>query len=136
MACAAPAWTNGTHWFLFVVVTAFVATSLWCFIYLLSLREAINLPIDWLLTELILTALFAVLYIIASIVQIATSVTKPRPPVRLQPFYITAGEEVDVGHLTGMWLGDGKLIKLEGSLHCASSLKCHDRREQNYALPS
>ncbi|XP_018014266.1 uncharacterized protein LOC108671276 isoform X1 [Hyalella azteca] len=91
MACAAPAWTNGTHWFLFVVVTAFVATSLWCFIYLLSLREAINLPIDWLLTELILTALFAVLYIIASIVQITSSVTKPRPPVRLQPFYITAG---------------------------------------------
>lgn len=69
MACAAPAWTNGTHWFLFVVVTAFVATSLWCFIYLLSLREAINLPIDWLLTELLNTSLTTILYLIAVIVQ-------------------------------------------------------------------
>ncbi|KAK8737159.1 hypothetical protein OTU49_004819 [Cherax quadricarinatus] len=50
MACAAPAWTKGTHWFLFVVVTAFVSTSIWCFIYLLNLKNAINLPIDWLLT--------------------------------------------------------------------------------------
>lgn len=69
MACAAPAWTNGTHWFLFVVVTAFVATSLWCFLYLLSLREAINLPIDWLLTELLNTSITTVLYLIAVIVQ-------------------------------------------------------------------
>ncbi|XP_063605460.1 uncharacterized protein LOC134780590 isoform X1 [Penaeus indicus] len=91
MACAAPAWTNGTHWFLFVVVTAFVSTALWCFLYLLNLKNAINLPIDWLLTELILTALFAVLYIIASIVQLISSVTRPRPPSRLKPFYILSG---------------------------------------------
>ncbi|XP_068216249.1 CKLF-like MARVEL transmembrane domain-containing protein 4 [Palaemon carinicauda] len=91
MACAAPAWTRGTHWFLFVVVTAFVSTSLWCFIYLLNLKGAINLPIDWLLTELILTAIFAVLYIIASIVQLIFTVTKPRPPHKLKPFYILSG---------------------------------------------
>ncbi|KAK8737158.1 hypothetical protein OTU49_004819 [Cherax quadricarinatus] len=91
MACAAPAWTKGTHWFLFVVVTAFVSTSIWCFIYLLNLKNAINLPIDWLLTELILTALFAVLYLIASIVQIISTVTKPRPPRRLKPFYLLSG---------------------------------------------
>jgi len=69
MACTAPAWTNGTHWFLFVVVTAFVATALWCFIYLLSLRDAITLPIDWQLTELMNTGFTALLYIIAVIVQ-------------------------------------------------------------------
>ncbi|XP_045110096.1 uncharacterized protein LOC123503979 isoform X5 [Portunus trituberculatus] len=91
MACAAPAWTKGTHWFLFVVVTAFVSTSLWCFIYLLNLKSAINLPIDWLLTEFILTATFAVLYIIASIVQLISTVTKPRPPRRLKPFYLMSG---------------------------------------------
>ncbi|CAL4149341.1 unnamed protein product [Meganyctiphanes norvegica] len=91
MCCAAPAWTNGTHWFLFVVVTAFVATMLWCFIYLLNLKTAINLPIDWLLTELIFTAIFAVLYIIAGIVQIISSVTRTRPPKLRFPFYIIAG---------------------------------------------
>nr|XP_027217354.1 uncharacterized protein LOC113809872 [Penaeus vannamei] len=69
MACAAPAWTNGTHWFLFVVVTAFVSTALWCFIYLLNLKSAINLPIDWLLTELLNTAITTLLYLIAVIVQ-------------------------------------------------------------------
>ncbi|XP_050728986.1 CKLF-like MARVEL transmembrane domain-containing protein 4 [Eriocheir sinensis] len=69
MACAAPAWTKGTHWFLFVVVTAFVTTSVWCFIYLLNLKSAINLPIDWLLTELLNTAITTLLYLIAVIVQ-------------------------------------------------------------------
>jgi len=69
MALAAPAWTNGTHWFLFVVVTAFVATTLWCFMYLLSLREAVNLPIDWLLTELLNTGITTVLYLVSVIVQ-------------------------------------------------------------------
>jgi len=69
MICTAPSWSRGTHWFLFVVVTAFVATVLWCFIYVLSLREAVNLPIDWLLTELLNTGITTVLYFIAVIVQ-------------------------------------------------------------------
>lgn len=69
MACAAPAWTGGTHWFLFIVVTAFVATTLWCFIYLLNLKNAISLPIDWLLTELLNTSITTLLYLIAVIVQ-------------------------------------------------------------------
>ncbi|KAG7174811.1 putative plasmolipin-like [Homarus americanus] len=104
MACAAPAWTKGTHWFLFVVVTAFVSTSIWCFVYLLNLRNAINLPIDWLLTELILTALFAVLYIIASIVQLTSTVTKPRPPRRLKPFYLLSGELFNTAITTLLYL--------------------------------
>ena len=38
------------HWFLFVVVTSFIITLLWCFFYLLQLKEAINitLPFSWL----------------------------------------------------------------------------------------
>ena len=38
------------HWFLFVIVTSFIITLLWCFFYLLQLREAIsmNLPFSWL----------------------------------------------------------------------------------------
>jgi len=91
MACTAPAWTNGTHWFLFVVVTAFVATALWCFIYLLSLRDAITLPIDWQLTEVVLTGVFTVLLIVASIVQFVTTLTNKRPPPRLMAFYILGG---------------------------------------------
>ena len=38
------------HWFLFVIVTSFIITLLWCFFYLLQLREAIlmKLPFSWL----------------------------------------------------------------------------------------
>lgn len=50
MICASPAYAPATHWFLFVIVTAFIATLLWCFIYLLSIREALKLPINWILT--------------------------------------------------------------------------------------
>ena len=50
MICASPAYTPATHWFLFVIVTSFIATLLWCFIYLLSIREALKLPINWILT--------------------------------------------------------------------------------------
>jgi len=50
MACASPARMDGTHWFLFVAVTAFIATLVWVFLYLLSIREALKLPIDWTLT--------------------------------------------------------------------------------------
>ena len=38
------------HWFLFVVVTSFILTLLWCFFYLLQIKESIsvNLPFSWL----------------------------------------------------------------------------------------
>ncbi|XP_017788780.1 PREDICTED: uncharacterized protein LOC108571290 [Habropoda laboriosa] len=71
MACASPAWVGATHWFLFVAVTAFIATLLWCFIYVLSIREALKLPINWILTELLNTTIFAVLYMIAFIAQLS-----------------------------------------------------------------
>ena len=58
MACGAPAklYTaqsaseGHNHWFLFVVVTTFIITLLWCFFHLLQLRDAIaiQLPFRWL----------------------------------------------------------------------------------------
>lgn len=50
MALATPALLAGTHWFLFVVIISFIATLIWIFVYLLSVREALNLPINWYLT--------------------------------------------------------------------------------------
>ncbi|KAJ8880410.1 hypothetical protein PR048_016879 [Dryococelus australis] len=51
MACASPALLPGSSWFLFVVVTSFIATLVWAFIYLLGIREALKIPINWILTE-------------------------------------------------------------------------------------
>ncbi|XP_059468329.1 CKLF-like MARVEL transmembrane domain-containing protein 4 [Neocloeon triangulifer] len=71
MACASPARMDGTHWFLFVAVTAFIATLIWVFLYLLSIREALKLPINWTLTEFVNYAIFTLLYVIAFIVQLS-----------------------------------------------------------------
>lgn len=71
MACATPARVSATHWFLFVAVTAFIASLLWCFIYFLSIREALKLPINWIMTELLNTSIFAFLYMIAFIAQLS-----------------------------------------------------------------
>ncbi|BES95511.1 unnamed protein product [Nesidiocoris tenuis] len=71
MACASPALLTGTHWFLFVAVLSFIATLIWVFIYLLSIKEALTLPINWLLTEVLNTAIITVLYLIAFIVQLS-----------------------------------------------------------------
>ncbi|CAG0894974.1 unnamed protein product [Darwinula stevensoni] len=73
MACGSPAWWSPYHWFLFVAVSAFVGTLLWSFVYLLSLKNAINLPINWTLSELLFTAIFTVLYIVAFIVLLASN---------------------------------------------------------------
>lgn len=71
MACASPALVGATHWFLFVAVTSFIATLVWCFIYLLSIREALKLPINWILSELLNTGISAALYMIAFIAQLS-----------------------------------------------------------------
>lgn len=54
MATASPALIGATHFFLFVSVTAFIATLLWTFVYLLGIREVLTIPIHWILTVLIL----------------------------------------------------------------------------------
>ncbi|XP_053977462.1 uncharacterized protein LOC128875679 [Hylaeus volcanicus] len=71
MACVSPARLSASHWFLFVAVTTFIATLIWCFIYLLSIREALKIPINWILTELLNTTSAAVLYMIAFIAQLS-----------------------------------------------------------------
>jgi len=71
MACASPAHIGASHWFLFVAVTSFIATLLWSFVYLLGIREVLNLAINWILTELVNTGLATIFYVIAFIVQLA-----------------------------------------------------------------
>ncbi|XP_011185101.1 CKLF-like MARVEL transmembrane domain-containing protein 4 [Zeugodacus cucurbitae] len=71
MACASPAYISATSFFLFVVVISFIATILWIFAYLLGIREALNVAVNWIFTELLNTAICALLYFIAFVVQLA-----------------------------------------------------------------
>ncbi|XP_063221045.1 myelin and lymphocyte protein [Bacillus rossius redtenbacheri] len=91
MACASPAILGGTHWFLFVAVTSFIATLVWVFVYLLGIREALKIPINWILTELLNTCIITVMYLIAFIVQL--SVWAPYSPFRYS-FY---GQNIAAG---------------------------------------
>lgn len=54
MSLASPAFLTSTHWFLFVVVTAFIATLLWVAVYFLGIREVLNLSVNWILTVSVL----------------------------------------------------------------------------------
>uniref|UniRef100_A0A1A9V6L7 MARVEL domain-containing protein n=1 Tax=Glossina austeni TaxID=7395 RepID=A0A1A9V6L7_GLOAU len=71
LACASPALLAATSFFLFVVVVAFIATLLWIFAYLLGIREALNLAVNWIFTELLNTGIVTILYFIVSVVQLA-----------------------------------------------------------------
>ncbi|XP_032667393.1 uncharacterized protein LOC116842376 [Odontomachus brunneus] len=71
MACASPAYIGATHWFLFVAVMSFISTLIWCAVYLLSIREVLKVPINWILTELLNTSIKTVLYTIAFIAQLS-----------------------------------------------------------------
>ncbi|CAG9819454.1 unnamed protein product [Phaedon cochleariae] len=73
MALASPAYYGGTEFFLFVVITSFILNIIWICVYLLGIREAINGPINWILTELLNTGIITVFYIIAFIVQLIVS---------------------------------------------------------------
>lgn len=70
IACASPALMSATDFFLFAVVISFIGTLLWVFAYLLGVREALNLAINWILTELINTGIAAILYFIAFVIQL------------------------------------------------------------------
>jgi len=89
MACASPAarYRNAAgyplqklnesighnHWFLFVIVTAFIFTFLWSCFYFLQLKDSINmkLPFSWLKLELYYTIAVTILYVLAWIVLLA-----------------------------------------------------------------
>lgn len=89
MAFASPAMLAGTHWFLFVVVTSFIATLIWISIYFLSIREALTLPINWILTEFLNTSVMTILYMTAFIIQLYT--WSPNYPPHVRDSNIIAG---------------------------------------------
>ncbi|XP_045519665.1 uncharacterized protein LOC123711224 [Pieris brassicae] len=57
-----------SSWYVFVAVTAFITTLMWSFVYLLSVKDALKIPINWVLSELISTAIETLFYLIAFIV--------------------------------------------------------------------
>lgn len=94
MTLVSPAYNGSSHFFLFVCVINFIATTLWSFIYLLGIRDVLVLPIDWYLTvsifdswncvtigknifsffeqEFVNNAISAMMYAAAFIIQIST----------------------------------------------------------------
>ncbi|XP_026329508.1 uncharacterized protein LOC113237318 [Hyposmocoma kahamanoa] len=54
-------------WFVFVAVTSFITTLMWSFVYLLSIREALKIPVNWVLSELISVGVEAFFYLTAFI---------------------------------------------------------------------
>lgn len=70
MALASPWYST---WFVFVAVTCFITTLLWSFVYLLSIREVLRVPINWVLSELISVALQTFMYLLAFIVLFAAT---------------------------------------------------------------
>ncbi|GBP10958.1 hypothetical protein EVAR_5518_1 [Eumeta japonica] len=51
--------SGGSGWFCFVAVTAFITTLMWSIVFLLSIREALKLPINWVLSSLDCAAVVA-----------------------------------------------------------------------------
>ncbi|KAJ8722743.1 hypothetical protein PYW07_003923 [Mythimna separata] len=70
MALASPWFST---WFVFVAVTSFITTLMWSFVFLLSIKDALKLPINWLLSEMISTSIETLMYLIAFIVLFAST---------------------------------------------------------------
>ncbi|CAG9862398.1 unnamed protein product [Phyllotreta striolata] len=90
MALASPAHYGSAHFFLFVATTSFILTILWIFVYLLGIREALRIPVNWILSELLNTGLWGALYIIAFIVQLIAA-------AGLHPAYSFRGSNIAAG---------------------------------------
>ncbi|CAH1122644.1 unnamed protein product [Ceutorhynchus assimilis] len=90
MALGSPAYTGGSHFFLFIVTVSFIGTLIWIFIYLLGIREALNYPINWILTELVNTGICTVCYFIAFILQLIVSAA-------VHPGYSWRGTQIAAG---------------------------------------
>ncbi|CAO1336906.1 unnamed protein product [Diamesa hyperborea] len=71
MSLSSPAFRGASHFFLFVVICSFIATVLWSFVYFLGIRDVLNLPINWLLSELVNVAISTIIYAIAFVVQLS-----------------------------------------------------------------
>lgn len=50
MSLASPAYKGSSHFFLFVVVINFIATVLWSFVHFLGIKDALRIPINWVLS--------------------------------------------------------------------------------------
>ncbi|CAG7719824.1 unnamed protein product [Allacma fusca] len=66
---ATPYYSGGSNFYLFVVVMAFILTLILTFIYLLSVRESLQLPVPWVQIELYYTAGATIFYLLAMIVE-------------------------------------------------------------------
>ncbi|KAH8316120.1 hypothetical protein KR074_008289 [Drosophila pseudoananassae] len=71
MALAAPPLNSATSFFMFVIVISFIITILLIAAYFLGIREALNVAVNWVFSELITTAVLTLLYFIGFIVQLA-----------------------------------------------------------------
>ncbi|XP_017045824.1 CKLF-like MARVEL transmembrane domain-containing protein 3 [Drosophila ficusphila] len=71
MALASPPISSATSFFMFVVVISFIITILLIAAYFLGIREALNVAVNWIFSELITTAVLTLLYFIGFIVQLA-----------------------------------------------------------------
>ncbi|XP_068141239.1 CKLF-like MARVEL transmembrane domain-containing protein 4 [Drosophila tropicalis] len=71
MALAAPPLASATSFFMFVIVISFIITILLIAAYFLGIREALNVAVNWIFSELITTAVLTLLYFIGFIVQLA-----------------------------------------------------------------
>merc|ERR1712098_950682 len=72
MMCAAPAWDGVQHWFLLVVVVAFLGTIFFS-LYYLCLAEPLNkLQVNWLMGEFWFTAATTFFYFTAFVAMLAT----------------------------------------------------------------
>ncbi|TDG41881.1 hypothetical protein AWZ03_011711 [Drosophila navojoa] len=71
MACVSPAQAAATSFFLFAVVISFIITFLLIAAYFLGIREALNVAVNWIFSELLTTAVLTLLYFIGFIVQLA-----------------------------------------------------------------
>jgi len=72
MMCAAPAWDGVQHWFLLVVVIAFLGTIFFS-LYYLCLAEPLNkLQVNWLMGEFWFTSATTFFYFTAFVAMLAT----------------------------------------------------------------
>jgi len=72
MSLASPAYKGSSHFFLFVVVLNFIATVLWSFVHFLGIKDAIILPINWVLSEFVNNTIATFMYAAGFIIQMAT----------------------------------------------------------------
>ncbi|XP_041977208.1 CKLF-like MARVEL transmembrane domain-containing protein 4 [Aricia agestis] len=69
MALGTP-WASS--WYVFVAVTSFITTLMWSLVYLFGVREALKIPINWILSEFISTCIETLFYFIAFILMFVT----------------------------------------------------------------